>query len=633
MNEKEATAPLNYIYFGFLFVILTALHIYHVVLIGASSSFAQEIYISIAVLESFVEVFIAAQISVFLITRRMKILHWVYLCILTVLFFLRFIDFALVRLMDVSAWRWMELIVQETFSNFIEMLYATNVKLIVWFMSFLLAIGLIAFSCLLFYLSDKICRKKPCFLSLKKTMSFCLLFFIMIGVSDVLLYLGESSDSSLVYSKAIPWKRTLLDPKQEIIEVQGYLKDPQSSVLQLDQMDSNLFSLERKPDLFLFIVESLRDDFLTEAVTPNLACFRKENYQFSRALSNATGTQLSWFSLFYSMYPFYWTKYQPKYWNQGGMPLTLLKKMGYQINVYASSRLNYYSMDESLFGKKGSLVDHLYEFRPDESLTTSESDFLAVEKLCQDVQNSEQKGGRVFIVFLDSTHFDYSWPQDKASLFLPIEDRIDYLELICNRNSLDIVKNRYRNSLHYVDELFGSFEQTLKAQGMWDDAVVVFAADHGEEFNEYGSIFHASGPSLPQIQIPLYMKLGKDQIASSLDCTRRASQMDIFPTLFHYLAGEDFFAPFFQGESLFGAQKKDYLVGARYNASLAPSKFYIQKEGYRLVLEFNNERDIFHSRFLKVKSLLDEKEEKIPLSYSFIQSHFGEALNQLFSLP
>ena len=172
-----------------------------------------------------------------------------------------------------------------------------------------------------------------------------------------------------------------------------------------------IFLLERKPDIFLFVVESLRDDFLTEVVTPTLSRFRKENHHFSNTLSISNATQKTWFSLFYSMYPFYWTRYQPKQWDQGGLPLALLKKMGYQTHVYASSRLNYYGMDESLFGKDRNLVDHLHEFRVNESLTAAETDSMAIEKLCSDVQSSEQKGGRIFITFLDSTHFDYSWPQ------------------------------------------------------------------------------------------------------------------------------------------------------------------------------------------------------------------------------
>ena len=633
MNERESGSPLNYIYFGLLFFALASLQVYHVLLIGSTSSFIVEVYIAVAILESFIEVAILAWFSAFLLNKRQNFIHWIYICALMVVFFLRLVDFALVRLMDVSVWRWIELIFQETFTNFIEMLYATNVKLSMWIMSFFAVLGFIGLNCLLFYLSSKICKKKPWVFSSKKAITFCLLGFVAVGATEVFLYVMPLSHSSFHYAKALPWKRTLLDSKEEVIEVQGYLQDPQTSMLQLSEIDSSFFSLERKPDIFLFVVESLRDDFLTETVSPVLSRFREENNQFSKALSIANGTHKTWFSLFYSLYPFHWTRYQPGQWEQGSTPLALLKKMGYKTHVYASSRLNYYAMDESLFGKERNLIDHLHEFRVKESLSASETDFMAIHKLCEDVQSSEKKGGRVFIVFLDSTHFDYSWPQDKEPVFSPIEDKIDYLKVICGRKGLDSIKNRYRNSIHYVDELFGLFQKTLKEQGAWDDSVVIFTADHGEEFDEYGCVFHASGLSLPQLQIPLYVKLGQDQIGASLNCSRRASQMDIFPTIFHYLVGEDSLAPLFQGESLFGAEKKDFVIGARYNASQVPSEFYIQQDGYRMVLEFCNPRDIFHCHFLKVKSILDEKEEKVPFSSSFIENHFGKALDQLFSLP
>jgi membrane-anchored protein YejM (alkaline phosphatase superfamily) len=633
MSERDGGLPVNYIYFGFLFLALAALQVYHVLLIGTTSPFTLEVYVTVAVLESFIEVAVLSWISTFLLKRRLKTIHWIYICAITLLFFMRVADFAVVRLMDVSAWRWIELIFQETFTNFVEMLYATNVKLSMWILSFFVLMAVVALSCFLFFLTNKLCHKRPWIFSSKKAIAFCLLGFLAVGATEVFLYVTQVSHSSFQYSKALPWKRTLLDAKEEIIEVKGYLKDPQTSSFQLSQMDSNSFSLERKPDIFLFVVESLRDDFLTESVTPNLVQFRSQNHHLKNARSISNATHKTWFSLFYSMYPFYWTRFQPKQWDQGGLPLALLKKMGYETHVYASSRLNYYQMDETLFGKNTNLIDHLHEFRVDESLSASETDTMAIEKLCNDIQGSEQKGGRVFITFLDSTHFDYSWPKSKVPKFLPIEDKIDYLEVICGRNRLDTVRNRYRNSIHFIDELFSKFEESMKANNAWDDSVVVFTADHGEEFDEFGCVFHASGLSLPQLQIPLYVKLGGDQTGRNMDNSRVASQIDIFPTIFHYLVGEDFLSPLFQGESLLAEPKRNYVIGARYNASQLPSEFYIQKDSYRMVVEFCNPKDIFHSRFLKVKSIVNDREEKIPFSSSFIQSHFGDALDNLFSLP
>ena len=623
---------MNYIYFGLLFFAMAVLQIYHVLLIPSLDFWIQSFYVVYACLEAFIEVLLLAGISVWLRKHKIKGIHSFFIACIALLFLCRLADFAVVRLMDLSAWYWISSLFQETFTNFIEMLYATNVKLVYWSFVFLAALCIVVFSCFFFHFTEKVCHKKSLAFSAKKMLIAIFCSILSIISLDIFLYVGETSNHAEKYSKALLWKRTFFSSEENILVLDGFLKRPKAEEVLISQLDEDSFSTERKPDLFLFIVESLRDDFLTKEVTPSLASFREENYRFTRSLSNANGTQLSWFSFFYSMYPFYWKDYQSRQWTQGSTPLTLLKKMGYKIQVYASSRLNYYSMDWVLFGENNALVDQLYEFRSGEDLTPSQTDRMAIDQLAQDVENSKEKGGRVFITFLDSPHFGYSWPKEKKPLFLPIDEQINYWQVACNREDLERIKNRYRNALNYVDDLFDSFKKTLMKNEMWDDSVVVFAGDHGEEFNENGCMFHASGLSLPQLQIPLYIKLGRDSLKEQLDVTRRASQMDVFPTLFHYLKGKDVLGACFQGQSLFGPGKKPYVVGARYNASQPPYEFYIQNELYRLTVEFVNRQDIFHSRSLKVNSIVDKNEEKIPISTSFIQSQFGDALDQLFSL-
>ena len=98
--------------------------------------------------------------------------------------------------MDVSVWRWLELIFQETFTNFIEMLYSTNIKLSMWVMSLFVVLGFIALSCLLFYFTNKLCRKKPWFFSSKKAITFCLLGFVAVGATEVFIYVTQASQAS-----------------------------------------------------------------------------------------------------------------------------------------------------------------------------------------------------------------------------------------------------------------------------------------------------------------------------------------------------------------------------------------------------------------------------------------------------
>ncbi|MBS0628050.1 MAG: sulfatase-like hydrolase/transferase, partial [Verrucomicrobia bacterium] len=283
-----------------------------------------------------------------------------------------------------------------------------------------------------------------------------------------------------------------------------------------------------------------------------------------------------------------------------------------------------------IFGENGQNADSIQEFQTDCSISPCQADKAAIEQLCHDINSSNKKGGRVFITFLDSTHFDYSWPEETETLFTPVEEKINYLKISYERNNLEKIQNRYKNSLRYIDGLFNEFKVTAQKKNLWEDSVVIFTADHGEELNEYGCMFHASNLSPPQIQVPLYIKLGESSKELTLKTNNKASQIDIFPTLFNYILGENNTASIFQGKSLFSTSPSSYLIGTRYNGSLSPYQFYIQNGNYRMTAEFCNSTDIFHCNELKILSIENEKEEPIPFTTSFIHTHFQEGLDALF---
>ncbi len=641
---KELLYTINYIYYGVYFFLFASLQVFHVFLVQSDSSYSlggQSIYALYALIEVFVEVFALAVISSWILKHKWKKLHFFYVLFTVLLLICRSVDLLLVRLMDISVWHGMGFIFQETPANFIEMLYATNVPIAVWFLGLASVSAMVVSSLVFFLFSEKISKKFRFTLSGKGVFGVFILSVSVLVLNDVFIRMQEDSKSLTKYSKALPWKKTLFSSAPNLFTVGGYLKPLPHNYLSesafLENMDSNLFRLARKPDLFLFVVESLREDFLTEEVTPNLVSFKNENFFFPKTLSAANATHISWFSIFYSLYPFYWTKYQDPKWNHGSYCLSLLKKMGYKLHVYSSSRLSFYSMDRILLGKDGCLADSIDGFQGEEMIPPHEADSKAIEKLCRDIHASEEKGGRVFVVFLDSTHFDYSWPEEENTLFTPVEGRINYVKLAYARDNLAEIKNRYRNSLSHVDRLFASFRESLIEKGLWEDSVVAFTADHGEEFNEQGQMFHASNLSIPQLQVPLYLKLGNEKDLFYVNTEKKASQMDIFPSFFHYLLGDNLaesgVSSLFQGESLFKENPKSYVLGARYNASRAPYQFYVQGEVYRMTLEFCNPNDIFNCNTLKVSSIVDENHEEVPYRIGFIQEHFGDCLHELFGSP
>jgi arylsulfatase A-like enzyme len=88
---------------------------------------------------------------------------------------------------------------------------------------------------------------------------------------------------------------------------------------------------------------------------------------------------------------------------------------------------------------------------------------------------------------------------------------------------------RYDAGLRHLDELVGHVLAALRRQGLFDDALIVVTADHGEEFLEHGRFLHAQlAPEL--LHVPLLIKLPGGQGAGRRIAAPVATT-DVLPTL------------------------------------------------------------------------------------------------------
>jgi arylsulfatase A-like enzyme/uncharacterized membrane protein YbhN (UPF0104 family) len=68
------------------------------------------------------------------------------------------------------------------------------------------------------------------------------------------------------------------------------------------------------------------------------------------------------------------------------------------------------------------------------------------------------------------------------------------------------MKALYAGEIAYMDESFGALVETLKRNGIYDDTLIVFTADHGEEFQEHGGWWHGTTLYDEQVGVPLIAK-------------------------------------------------------------------------------------------------------------------------------
>jgi arylsulfatase A-like enzyme len=96
------------------------------------------------------------------------------------------------------------------------------------------------------------------------------------------------------------------------------------------------------------------------------------------------------------------------------------------------------------------------------------------------------------------------------------------------------VRKLYEGELRYVDDNVGRVLAELKRLGIYDDMLIVFVSDHGEEFWDHDARAHGHTFYDELLRVPLFVKLpgeGLRERRSELVCTG-----SIFPTLLDFAA-------------------------------------------------------------------------------------------------
>ena len=405
------------------------------------------------------------------------------------------------------------------------MLTASGLPLWVWFGFFALLAIIPIIGIAIYRMTEWLTDKKP--LGIRFGMMIQLSFCI-----PVALFLWDFSASRVLHReahfsfiKSLPWKMTFLHPRIPILHLSHPLALPKTTDQIEQAIDNFSHSIQKKPNIYLFIVESLRDDAICPEIAPCLSQFRDENLHSNIALSNANATQISWFSIFHSNFPYYWNRINHQKENTGSPALSSCGKWDTKSRVYTSADLVYYGMDELLFGKNGELASSIKYFPHAAPKEAWESDEETIMAFARDLSNHPHyREGQCFIFFWDATHFDYSWPKHKPALFSPIAKGMNYFKAYNSKENIKSIKNAYKNAVNYIDTLFDHFLSIVPDR---EQSLIGFTGDHGEEFFEHGHLFHLSQLSDVQIQVPIFFQLPRKPAAMPYLVT----QMDIFPTL------------------------------------------------------------------------------------------------------
>lgn len=285
-----------------------------------------------------------------------------------------------------------------------------------------------------------------------------------------------------------------------------------------------------RPDIVIVIVESLRADVVTHEIMPRFAAFAKDSWTFEHATTTGNVTHYSWYGLLCSRLPVYYGATKSASHHSGSLALRRLREAGYQIHVLATPDLGYQHLEAIVFGDRTSGGDAPYlqeQFRPPAG-DVALSDQAVVREFARQI-GANPRGGHVYLVALDSSHFEYAWGKDLAPPFVPYAKTVpithDYYH---DARARRLVVNRYKNAVAWIDLLLGRMFDALAAASRIDNTLVVITGDHGEAFWEHETGTHGSSLTREQLEVGFAMRLPQRPARHSKGIF---SLLDVMPTL------------------------------------------------------------------------------------------------------
>jgi hypothetical protein len=131
-------------------------------------------------------------------------------------------------------------------------------------------------------------------------------------------------------------------------------------------------------------------------------------------------------------------------------------------------------------------------------------------------------------------HVPYAPPEPFNLMFEPHPEpghpgkdpRFDYKEPLDRERLIA----QYDGSIAYGDQEFGRFIDELKRRGVYEQALIVFTADHGEEFLDHGKWLHGRSVFDELILVPLIVKFPGNQHAGRR-IEQQVQAVDLLPTI------------------------------------------------------------------------------------------------------
>jgi arylsulfatase A-like enzyme len=276
----------------------------------------------------------------------------------------------------------------------------------------------------------------------------------------------------------------------------------------------------RTTPVILISIDTLRSDHLPaygydKVSTPNLDAFRADAILYERAYSHCPLTLPSHTSMFTGLLP-------ADHGIRDNIGFTLDEKIP---SLPALLKSNGYATGAAVSAfvlRKGTGIARGFDDYDDQVEPIDTLQVIArVQRAGGETESVarkwiEQHGHRPFFYFLHlyDPHTPYEPPEPFRSQY---------------KNS------PYDGEIAYADQVVGDFLSFLKEKGIYDNAMIVILADHGEGLNDHREEEHGIFLYREAIQVPLFVKLPHSARAGT-SVAAPVGLIDVFPTILEQTA-------------------------------------------------------------------------------------------------
>ena len=303
----------------------------------------------------------------------------------------------------------------------------------------------------------------------------------------------------------------------------------------------------RRPNVLIYLVDTLRADRLgcygyDRPTSPSLDSFAAEATLFETAIGQSSWTRASMASIFTGVWP-------PTHGTTGWkhqLPddfetlVEVLDEAGYQTAAFVGNpqiTIRYgFGQGFDRFARE---------------IKRPSSDYTQMATKWLDALTSREPWF-IYVHTMDP-HAPYRPPEPFMSEFAPNDDQIPTWKPRWKwpEEVLPFFSDRYDGEVAFNDSSFGDLLLGLGERGLYEDTLIVFTSDHGEEFREHGRWRHGENLHAETLNVPLIIRFPGQSTAKRV--TMPAQHIDLMPTILEYVGLE--IPSVVQGRSLLGAHK------------------------------------------------------------------------------